>query len=196
MKGTLVLLLGPSGSGKGTLLSYVRAAFPQFIYPTSWTTRAPRAGEKDGITANNGKAYHFVSVEEFLRAKDAGFFLEWDRHFNNYYGTPAKEVVDSLEKGSIVFQEIEINGTRQVLSKLPRGNIKIVFITAGSWENLAHRIEGRETIERSELEKRRAAYEEEMAFSSQADFVLLNENGKLGETQRRLGEIVQNILSK
>jgi guanylate kinase len=156
--------------------------------------RASRGGE-DGITAHNGKAYHFVSKEEFLRAKDAGFFLEWDEHFNNFYGTPAQEVMEALEKGNIVFQEIEINGTRQILSKLPRENIKIIFVTAGSWEHLVHRIEGREAIEPNELEKRRVAYEEEMSFSSEADFVLLNEDGKLAETQTKLDEIIRNILA-
>jgi guanylate kinase len=194
MRGKLVLLLGPSGSGKGTLLSYVRASHPDFIYPISWVTRAPRVGERDGSTANNGKTYHFTTTEEFLRAKDEGFFIEWDQHFNHYYGTPAKEVNTALAEGRVVFQELEMNGAQQLLTQVPRENLRIIFITAGSWEHLLKRIAGREAVAPDELEKRRLAYEKEMEFSKNADFVIINEDGKIAETQKKLDEIIEQIV--
>lgn len=192
--GTLVLLGGPSGSGKGTLMAYVRAHYPDFFYPTSWVTRAPREGEQEGKSAS-GKAYHFVTVEEFKKGMEDGAFLEWDFHFNNYYGTPAKEVQDALAAGKVVFQELEVQGMKQLLKKLPREQIKIIFVTAGSWANLERRILARQEIAADELETRRIRYEDEMLFAKDADYVLVNEDGKLEDTQKHLDAIVAEIIS-
>lgn len=195
MSGTLILLVGPSGSGKGTLMSYIRAHYAGLVYPTSWTTRAPRAGESDGVYSGAGKVYHFVSEEEFVAAKEHGEFLEWDHHFNNYYGTPAKEVHEGLAAGHVVFQELEVHGVKQLLEKLPRAQIKIIFVTAGSWSELSRRILSREVVSNDELEKRRLRYEEEVLFAEEADFVLLNEDGKLEQTQHKLDEIMREIMA-
>ena len=195
MSGTLILLVGPSGSGKGTLMSYIRAHYAGLVYPTSWTTRAPRAGESDGVYSAAGKVYHFVSEEEFVAAKEKGEFLEWDHHFNNYYGTPAQEVKSGLAAGHVVFQELEVRGVKQLLEKLPREQIKIIFVTAGSWGELSRRILSREAVSDDELEKRRVRYEEEVLFASQADFVVINEEGKLEQTQHKLDEIMKEILA-
>jgi guanylate kinase len=192
--GTLVLLGGPSGSGKGTLMSYLRAAHPNFFYPTSWTTRAPREGEQEGKSAS-GKAYHFVTVEKFKEGIERGEFLEWDHHFNNYYGTPAREVQDALADGQVVLQELEVQGMIQLLDKLPRDRVKIIFVTAGAWENLERRVLAREHMGPNELEKRRLRYAEEIVFAEKADFVLVNEDGKLEETQKQLDGIIKKILA-
>lgn len=187
MQGKLILLVGPSGSGKGTLFSFVRESFPNFVYPTSWTTRAPR-------TQESGKPYHFVTEAAFLEAQRQGDFLETDYHFNNHYGTPSREVHEALAEGQTVFHELDVRGVRQLLEKLPREQVKIIFVTAGTWDELTRRIEGRETVAADELEKRRLHYEEEMAFADQADFVLRNEQGKLEEAKKDLSKILESIL--
>ncbi|MBX4192268.1 hypothetical protein KW798_02160 [Candidatus Parcubacteria bacterium] len=187
MQGKLILLVGPSGSGKGTLFSFVKEKYSEFVYPTSWTTRAPRAKE-------SGKTYNFVSEAEFLTAKEGDAFLETDHHYNNYYGTPAREIQEALTAGKIVFHELEINGVKQLLQKLPREQVKIIFVTAGEWSELAKRIAEREPVAPDELEKRRLHYEEEMTFLPQADFVLRNEQGKLEETKQELSTILDSIV--
>ena len=80
--GVLLVVCAPSGTGKTTLIQRLRAEFPNFAYSISCTTRAPRGHETDG------KDYHFLSVEEFLRRREAGFFAEWANVHGNYYGTP------------------------------------------------------------------------------------------------------------
>jgi guanylate kinase len=194
MAGKLILLAGPSGSGKGTLMAHVRRTYPQFVYPTSWTTRQPREGEQSGLS-KSGKTYKFVSVGEFIEAQKEGKFLESDHHFNNYYGTPAQEVLDALAAGQTVFQELEVYGVRQILEKVPRSQIGIIFITAGSWEELAQRIRAREAMSDDEFEKRKVRYNEEMEFSTQADCVLVNREGKLEETIQKFDEALGKILA-
>lgn len=186
--------MGPSGSGKGTLLSDIRLAFPELAQPTSWTTRLPREGERDGEQSTSGKKYHFVSTEEFLKAIERGFFLEWDQHFNNYYGTPAGEVTEALAQGKTVLHELEINGVKQLLTKLPRAQVKIIFVTAGSWDELVQRVFSREAIAPDELEKRRQHYEEEVQFADNADYVLENKSGQLEETKQKFAELIRTII--
>ena len=91
-KGKLFLIVGPSGSGKGTVISELKVAHPDFVYPVSYTTRDMRDGEK------NGEVYHFVSRDEFKRMIEDDELLEYAIvHSNNYYGTSKKDIVDSLE---------------------------------------------------------------------------------------------------
>ncbi|MBC7836876.1 guanylate kinase [Acetobacteraceae bacterium] len=194
MIGKLVLLMGPAGSGKGTLLSHIRERHPELAYPISWTTRAPRAGEEDG-KSTNGKVYHFVSAQEFIQAKDAGAFLEWDHHFNNYYGTPVHEVQEALRVGNTVLQELEIRGVKQLLQKLPREQVKIIFVSAGTWEEVSKRALAREPIAPDELEKRHLHYQEEMLFSKNADFIIENKDGQLEEAKKRIDEVMKEILA-
>ncbi len=187
MQGKLLLLVGPSGSGKGSLFAYVKEKYPTFSYPVSWTTRAPRAQE-------SGKPYNFVTQESFLSAMEKGEFLETDHHFNNYYGTPAKEVANALAEGHTVFHELEVHGVRQILGKLPREQVKIIFVSAGEWDELARRITLREAVAEDELEKRRVRYEEEMQFAAEADFVLRNEQGKLEESKEELSKFIDSVV--
>ena len=93
--GVLLVVCAPSGTGKTTLIQRLRAEFPNFAYSISCTTRAPRSHEVDG------KDYHFLSVEEFLRRREAGFFAEWANVHGNYYGTPLAPVLETLKAGHI-----------------------------------------------------------------------------------------------
>ncbi|MFQ8737131.1 MAG: guanylate kinase, partial [Bilophila wadsworthia] len=88
--GVLLVVCAPSGTGKTTLIQRLRDEFPNFAYSISCTTRAPRGHETDG------KDYHFLSVEEFLRRREAGFFAEWANVHGNYYGTPLAPVLETL----------------------------------------------------------------------------------------------------
>ena len=98
--GVPLIICAPSGTGKTTLVQRLRQEFPNFAYSVSCTTRAPRGQEVDG------KDYHFLSVEEFLRRRDAGAFAEWANVHGNYYGTPLGPVLDTLKAGRDLLFEI------------------------------------------------------------------------------------------
>ena len=111
-KGLLIVLSGPSGVGKGTILKqFINDPDLNLGLSISMTTRKMREGEKDGVN------YYFVSKEEFLRTRDEGGLLEWAQFVGNYYGTPKDYVLNLLKEGKNVFLEIEINGAKQVMEK-------------------------------------------------------------------------------
>src|SRR3989344_3740507 len=105
MQGKFILVIGPSGSGKGTLINHARSLFPQIAYPKSCTTRSPRGGDSD-------KNYLFLSHEDFSEKIKDGEFLEWAEYGGNYYGTLKSEVTRLLEQGRVVLKELEVQGVR------------------------------------------------------------------------------------
>ena len=106
--GVLLVVCAPSGTGKTTLIQRLRDEFPNFAYSISCTTRAPRGHE------TNGEDYHFLSVEEFLRRREAGFFAEWANVHGNYYGTPLAPVLETLKAGQDVLFDIDVQGAAKV----------------------------------------------------------------------------------
>lgn len=180
--GKLFLILGPSGSGKGTVINYLRKEFPQAVFPLSCTTRPPRPGESDG------EVYHFLTKDEFQKKIDAGEFLEWAVvHHDNFYGTLKQPIIDALAAGKIVIREVDMQGVESIRKILPADQVVAIFITAPSWENLKHRILGRSKIQAEELEQREKSFEREMEFSKECDFVVMSEEGKI---QDYCGQVV------
>lgn len=184
--GKLFLILGPSGSGKGTVISFLREKFSDAVFPLSCTTRPPRPGESDG------EVYHFLTKEEFQKKIDAGEFLEWAVvHHDNFYGTLKQPILDALAAGKIVIREVDMQGVESIRKILPAGQVVAIFITAPSWENLKHRILGRSKIPPEELEQREKSFEREMEFSKKCDFVVMSEEGKIEEYCKRVADIIQ-----
>src|SRR3989344_3647670 len=130
MKGKLILLIGPSGSGKCTLINHIRPLVSELVYPKSCTTRAMRPEEK------TGEHYFFLTVKDFQERVPGGDFLEYAEYGGNYYGTLASEVLPLLEKGKVALKELEVQGARQIREKIPRGELVIVFVNAGTWERI------------------------------------------------------------
>jgi guanylate kinase len=193
-RGRVILLSGPSGSGKGSLMAFVREAHPEFVFPTTWTTRAPRPGELDG-TSGSGKKYKFVSVEEFKEAIDRNQFLEWDHHFDNYYGTPLPEVETALKEGKTVFQELDVLGATHIRERLSHERVVSIFLTVGSVEDLERRIRERQPdISAEELAVRKDRYLKELQYKDNAEYILANEYGKLTDTQAEFARVLAEIL--
>ena len=134
--GIVLVLCAPSGTGKTTLTRRLLTEFPRFAFSVSYTTRKPRNGEVDG------KDYHFVTVEAFLRLRDAGFFAEWAEVHGNFYGTPLKATLDLLDEGRDVLFDIDVQGARQLRASLQRG--RYVFIMPPSRDELEHRLRARD----------------------------------------------------
>ena len=140
--GRLIVLCGPAGVGKGTVLGRVREQHPQIWLSVSATTRKPRPGEVDGVN------YFFMTEQEFLAKEDAGEFLETADVFGlAHYGTPVKPVVEHLEQNIPVILEIDIQGARSVKQRAGELGLDVmtVFIAPPSFEELERRLVGRGT---------------------------------------------------
>lgn len=145
-KGLLIVLSGPSGCGKGTVLHQVLERSPNAIVSVSKTTREPRLGELEGVH------YFFVTREQFeksIRKKD---FLEYAEYAGNYYGTPKSWVEKQREEGKDVILEIEVQGGMQVIEKCP--DAISIFLTSPSLEELERRLRYRGTEDEEKIQKR------------------------------------------
>lgn len=191
--GQLVLIMAPSGSGKGFLISYLRVIFadePRIHFAVSCTTRIPRPGEVDG------HVYHFISREDFEQKMRDNEFLEWAEYSGNFYGTPRSEVIEPLRHGKLVLREVELQGVLAIRERIPPENRRIVFIDGGSWDILRERIISRAPISVDELELRRQRYVQEVSSKAFADVVLDNSEGHVNKAKEQLARIVNEELEK
>ena len=133
--GMLIVLSGPSGVGKDSVLKLILKERKDLRLSISYTTRLPRSGEVDGVD------YHFVSKQEFEKLIDNGEMLEYATYCGNYYGTRSFEIDKELESGNSVILEIEVQGARQVIKK--RKDAVSIFIVPSSVEELKNRLIGR-----------------------------------------------------
>jgi guanylate kinase len=162
----LMVLSGPSGVGKSTVVREMRSRHPEVWLSVSATTRFPRPGEVDGVH------YHFVSGEEFDALVESGDLLEWAEFAGNRYGTPRQPVVQRLADGVPVLLEIDLQGARQVRERMPEA--RLVFLAPPSWEELVRRLTGRGTEPAEVIERRLDAARVELAAEPEFDQTLVN----------------------
>ena len=167
-RGALLVLSGPSGTGKGTVCKVVRDSLgDNLAYSISATTRKPRTGEE------HGREYFFFTKEEFEDLRDKNGFLEWAQVYDNYYGTPRAFVEDVLASGRDCILEIDPQGALQV--RKATDEAVLVFITPPSLEELRSRLTGRGTEAPEEVEKRLSCAEAELGYSNQYDYLIVND---------------------
>jgi guanylate kinase len=168
-RGTLVVLSGPSGTGKGTVCGVVRNHLGDAVrYSISATTRKPRTGEE------HGREYFFFSKEEFEALRDQNGFLEWAQVYDNYYGTPRAFVEEVLASGKDCILEIDPQGALQV--RKATDEAVLVFIAHPSLEELRNRLTGRGTESAEEVEKRLSCAESELAYRDKYDYIIVNDD--------------------
>jgi guanylate kinase len=186
--GKLILVIGPTGSGKGTLVNYARALHPTLAHSVSCTTRSARPGEVEGTD------YYFLTEEEFQKRIDAGDFLEWACYGGRYYGTLKSEVFPRIEQGISVVLEIEVQGVRNILSLMPKDQILTVYIDAGDWDTLEKRIRARAPMTDEEVARRKDHYECELPFKAEADVVISNKEGEKDQAKKEFARLVESLV--
>lgn len=165
-KGFLLVVSGPSGSGKTTVLSRLMAERDDLYFSISSTTRAPRAGERDGVD------YSFVSVEQFKAGLAAGNFLEWAEYAGNFYGTPVRPALDAINSGKVAILDIEVRGAFQVKERYP--DAVLVYMWPGSFEELERRLRNRGTESERMLQMRLTIAMEEYKAAGEYKYKVLN----------------------
>jgi len=179
--GRLTVITGPSGVGKGTLVSRLLARHPRIWLSISATTRPPRPGE------NDGEHYFFRSRAAFEAEVAQGGLLEWAEFAGNLYGTPRQPVESQLAAGRPVVLEIELEGARQVRSSFPQGTQ--IFVAPPSFEELERRIRGRGTDSEEAIRRRLERARVELSAAAEFDAVLVNADleAALQELERLIG---------
>jgi guanylate kinase len=167
-KGRLIVLTGPSGVGKGTLLRSLLRRHPDLYLSISVTTRDPRPGEI------NGKHYYFVSRAEFERMVAANELLEWAEFAGNYYGTPRRPVENQISQGNWVVLEIELQGARQIHQSFPHSFS--IFILPPSMLELEYRLRGRGQDSEEAIARRLRRAEAEIDAADEFDIRVVNDD--------------------
>ena len=182
-KGLLIVLSGPSGVGKGTILKeFVNDPELNLAYSVSMTTRKMRPGEVEGVN------YNFVDRPAFEQAIREGELLEYAEFVGNYYGTPLKNVEKLRAEGKNVLLEIEVQGCQQVMEKCP--DALTIFIIPPSMEELEKRIRGRRSEPEEIVQQRLAKAENEMKMVSNYKYIVCNEDPQLA------AELISSIIKR
>lgn len=166
-EGLLIVLSGPSGSGKGTIIKSLLEQRRDTVLSISMTTRDPRFGEQEGVH------YFFRTREEFEQTIANDGFLEYAEYNGNYYGTPIAPIQRWLYEGKNVILEIEVQGAEKVMDK--REDLVSIFLAVPSMEELEHRLRGRGTETDEVIERRLAAAKQELTRVFRYQYVVLND---------------------
>ncbi len=180
--GNLFVVSGPSGAGKGTLLSQVIERIPDAWVSVSATTRSPRPGEIEGVH------YFFLDTDHFKSLAEQDGFLEWAQVHDNYYGTLKQSVIDHMNAGDQVILEIDVQGALQVRKALPEAHL--VFIEPPSLEELERRLRQRGTETEDVISSRMKTAEVELAQKMEYDVQVVND-----DLERAVDELVEVINS-
>lgn len=172
-KGKLLIVSGPSGVGKGTVLAELFKISDEYVYSVSATTRDPREGEKDGVN------YFFKTKEQFEEMIAAGELLEYASYNGNYYGTPKEYVFSKMEEGKNVILEIEVQGAVQIKKICPEAIM--IFIAPESRDVLKDRLTGRGTETPEVINNRIAIAEKELRACLMYDYITVNRQGCVKE---------------
>jgi guanylate kinase len=176
-RGIPFVISAPSGTGKTSVCRRVVDADPAITHSISHTTRAPRAGERDGTH------YHFVSEKEFRRLAEAGAFLEYAEYGSHLYGTGSRELDATLARGLDVLLEIEVQGAGQIRER--RADARLVFLLPPSREELERRLRDRGTDSPEVVDRRLALARRELEAIRLFDYAVVNDDLELAVTQVR-----------
>lgn len=180
--GKLIIFSAPSGSGKTTIVHRLLARFPQLKFSVSATSRAMRPGEQ------NGKDYHFLSVQDFKQYRDQDRFLEWEEVYpNQFYGTLMSEVEKIWNAGGHVVFDVDVKGGLNIKRKFPERTLA-VFVAPPSLQELENRLRKRGTETEESLKKRVGKADQEMQSAPLFDRIIVND-----QLEKAVQEAVQAV---
>ena len=166
-RGNLFIISAPSGAGKTTIAKAVLKQFTDMLYSISYTTRKPRAEERDGVD------YHFISKQDFKKGIKKGRWAEWAEVYGNYYGTSAEFIEKSLSSGCDILLDIDVQGTLQILKHYP--DSVTIFILPPSVNALKKRLEMRGSDSKAVIERRLVNARTEMAQKKMYRHIIVND---------------------
>lgn len=182
-KGLLIVVSGPSGTGKGTVCTELLHQTPELGYSVSATTRQPRVGEVDG------KNYYFLTKQKFEEIAAQGGFLEYANVYGNYYGTPLAKIQQRLENGQDVLLEIDIQGALNVMKRCPDG--LFIFLLPPSISELEHRLRGRGSETEESIARRMGNAKKEIDIGRKYRYVVVNDT-----VEKAVGTIKQILAAE
>lgn len=178
----IFVLSSPSGGGKTTVAKYLLKKYDNFVFSISATTRKPRPDE------HNGKDYHFMSHEEFELAIGKGDLVEYERIYDNYYGTLRSEIDSAIAQGKIVIFDVDVKGALSLKKAYPKQSL-LIFIEPPSLDVLEDRLRRRHTESEEELAKRLKRAEMEIAQKDKFDYLIVNND--INETFGKVESILR-----
>lgn len=181
-RGILLVISGPAGSGKGTVVKALREMMPELSLSVSATTRSPRPGEVDGVN------YYFITRDEFEKKIADGEILEYTEYCGNYYGTPAEGVRLALDEGRDIVLEIEVDGAEQIRRKFPDAVTAMLIPPDG--RTLEGRLRDRGTETEEVILRRMARAREEISLADKYDYIVVNHDGAVDDCAGRLRAIL------
>lgn len=171
---------GPSGVGKGTVCRALRRMMPELVYSVSATTRAPRAGEAEGVD------YYYKTREQFQEMIERGALLEYAEYVGNLYGTPREPVERTIAEGKDIILEIDVKGALQVKRNYPEG--VFIFLLPPSLDELRQRISGRGTETAAVIDTRMSEASREIGMITEYDYAVVND--EIEAACRRIQSII------
>lgn len=188
--GSIIVLSGPSGVGKSTIIKKVREKMPDLRFSVSCTTRPPRTGEKADVD------YHFLSKEEFLRRRENGDFIESAEVFANYYGTLKSEVMSIAENGENVLLDIDVQGALQIMEKAKNDSmlakeVEFIFIVPPSMAELERRLRSRATDSEEQITLRLGKAAHELSFWEKYEWLIVNDDAD--SAAEKLYQLISNF---
>ena len=187
-KGLLVVISGPSGVGKSTVVKKLLKDYPELVFSISASTRKPRPFE------DHGKDYFFLSEEDFFSKVKNDEFLEWAQVHGSYYGTPKDFVKGNLEKGSVVISEVDVLGAASIKAHFSKNafggaNIVFIFLIPPSVDVLAFRLKRRKTEEQKQVDWRLRAAISELQVMEKYDYIVVND--KVDSAAEKINAIIK-----
>ncbi len=181
-KGSLIVISGPAGSGKGTIVKLLLQD-ESYTVSISTTSRQPRSDDIPGVT------YNFVSSEEFIDMISNGELAEFAEYVGNFYGTPISTITELISSGKNVILEIETQGALQIKSRFPEAIL--IWLSPPDYDTLDSRLRGRGTNTDEDINKRLTAARRELQLLPYYDYIVINEKGKAEEAAEKIRKIVE-----